>query len=132
MIFILLLVVACLGTKLNTYQQKSSYYEIIKHKSLKQNKPVVYGYVYEYGTKHSVPASRILVDGIYDKVFKANNNFGMYKIIVEPGKHYFAAGGLSYSFFESKKVHLKIGDSVRINFYLKADTSRLDRNNKFN
>jgi hypothetical protein len=84
--------------------------------------PVIYGYLFERGTKY--PAI-VPVVAIGKKIISYADQFGRYSFRVEPGKYKFIGKGLGYHSTQTKKVEVNTGDSVRIDFYLKVKETLL-------
>jgi hypothetical protein len=84
--------------------------------------PIIYGKIYEYGADTLLEWSRIreLPSMTYHKT---DHKTKTYSAILIPGKHKFR--GLSvppWKGVQTKSLKLSIGDSIRIDFYLKRDT----------
>jgi hypothetical protein len=85
--------------------------------------PVIYGYLFERGTKY--PAI-VPVVAIGKKIISyADPGSGRYSFRIKPGKYKFVGMGLGYHSTQTKKVEVNNGDSVRIDFYLKVKETML-------
>ncbi|GEM_PF-2542402 len=91
-------------------------------------KPIVYGYVFEHGTKFPAISPRIYVGKALKS--KADPESGQYAFSINPGKYRFVGKGMSYFSTTTRKVKIIEGDSVRIDFYLKANVTPLHNGSK--
>lgn len=88
--------------------------------------PIVYGYVFEHGTKLPVIAPRLVVGK--KLTVRPDPKSGQYSFSIEPGKYRFVGWGLGYYPTKTRKTKVSKGDSVRIDFYLKVHTTLLRSN----
>lgn len=88
------------------------------------NKPgVVYGAVYEYGTKLPATVPRVYI--ARELQAKADPRSGEYTFTIKPGRYRFTGRAMSYYPVKTSKIKVHIGDSLRIDFYLRLDETPL-------
>jgi hypothetical protein len=85
--------------------------------------PLVYGYLFEYGTKLPSNVPRVYVGK--ELKSKADPKSGQYSFSIKPGKHRFVGKGLGYYSTKTKRIKVSKGDSVNIDFYLKINETPL-------
>jgi hypothetical protein len=85
--------------------------------------PVVYGYLFEYGTKHPSIVPRVYVGR--ELKSKADPKSGQYSFSIEPGKYRFVGKGLGYYSTKTRRIKVSKGDSVNIDFYLRINETPL-------
>lgn len=96
----------------------------IKHQAQSGTlKPIVYGYVFEHGTRFTALGPRIYVGK--ELKSKADPESGHYSFIINRGKYKFVGMGMSYFSTTTRRVKVIEGDSVRIDFYLKPNATPL-------
>lgn len=117
---ILSFIIASCSSKLANVTKESYSIHIRQSNSIN---PIVYGYLFEYGTEFAPAISFVEVDDQLKS--KANPKSGQYSISIKPGKHRFVAYGLGYYPTKTRKVKVSKGDSIQINFYLKVDETAL-------
>ena len=81
------------------------------------SKVVVYGKVMDYETKSPLQIGIIIkLNG--KKTADVENN-GNYKLILTAGKYRLTGAAMSYEFVTTSKITAKLGDSIKVDFYLK-------------
>jgi len=85
--------------------------------------PMVYGYLYEYGTKLPSIVPRVYVG--MELKSKADPASGRYSFSIKPGKYRFLGKGMGYYSTRTKRMTLRQGDSLNIDFYLKINETPL-------
>lgn len=119
---LILLLITAIGC---TSQQ--GLYTVNKHRSKNSTNadPVIYGSLFEYGTKYSAMVSAVALNHQMKPRFDSKS--GLYMFSTKPGKHKFNGMAIGYYPTTTKKIKVTKGDSVRIDFYLKVnDTPLLD------
>ncbi len=95
----------------------------MRYKSSEKHDPVIFGNFKEYGTEYPIPIP--VVKYLPDIPFIKGDVKGNYKFSVKPGKYRFIGAGFPYPRKVTKELNIKMGDSIRINFYLPQDTHPL-------
>jgi len=84
---------------------------------------IVYGYLFEYGTKLPSIVPRVYVGK--ELKSKADTKSGHYSFSIKPGNYRFVGKGLGYYSTKTKGIKVSKGDSVNIDFYLKINDTPL-------
>jgi len=120
---ITLIIVALIYTGCASKRLTAGSYAINKTRSASVKPAVVYGSVYEYGTQLPAIVPRVYV-GQKLKA-KADPRSGKYAFFIEPGKYRFTGQAMSFYSTKTSKTKVSIGDSVRIDFYLRVNETPL-------
>ena len=123
-ILLLLPLILCADCKARMdYPIKSKYYDVTQFKSLDKNDPVIFGNFKEFGTEYSIAFP--VVKYLPETPFIKGDVKGNYKFSLKPGKYHFTGAGFPYPRRVTKTISVKMGDSIRINFYLPQDAKPL-------
>jgi uncharacterized membrane protein len=122
-IHFLLTPIILLFTVIGCASQQGSYL-VNKHQAQSSEaNPIIYGYLYEYGTKDPVITSAVTLNKQIKS--RVDASLGKYSFSVEPGKYRFDGIGIGYYPTKTKRIKVVEGDSVRIDFYLKVNDTPL-------
>jgi hypothetical protein len=100
----------------------NGYYRIHFYKSKSSDRTVIFGNIYEYKTNIPLPVSAVKINNYIS--YKADTT-GKYKFSVKPDTYTFTGIGLPYRFAGTDLIKVNLGDSVKIDFYLKPDITPL-------
>ncbi|MBB5619540.1 hypothetical protein HDE69_000576 [Pedobacter cryoconitis] len=121
-IFIIIIINSSCSTKQGFIKTKESPYELNIKKTSLSHDPVIYGYVYEFGTKNPVLAASVWNDKHYENKIVVDVK-GKFKYIVKPGKHKIWASFVGFRPCTTNSFEASKGDTIKIDFYLKIDTN---------
>lgn len=109
------------STKQGLIIKKYGIYNLSIVNSTKHHDPIVLGVIYD-DKKEILPGAFVKADKL-PRVM--NNRLGKYEFKTQPGKHTFEGFSVGYKSTYTKTILIKKGDTVKINFYLKQDTTKL-------
>lgn len=122
-VIINLLLFSNCSTNKELITENCDYYKIYTTKHLVRTvKPTIYGSFYECNT--NLPLNYPIIK-VNDSVhFKADIK-GKFLFSIYPGKYRFAGVGYPYMQLQTKTIKVNPGDSIRIDFYLRLNTTPL-------
>lgn len=112
----------CIGcvTKQGQVKTKNGIYEFYIKKSNSTKDPVVYGRLKEFKTNDTLNGGLVNVD---HKLKYDTDKNGRFNFTVKSGSHFFTGARMGYYLLRSKKIKASLGDTIKIDYYLKPDTS---------
>lgn len=106
-------------TKQGLVKNKSGDYELYIIKSGLSHAPIVTGRIKEYKSNDTLNGGTIKVD---NKIINNTDKFGKFTFNIKPGKHTITGVRIGWYYINSKKIIAKVGDTIKIVFYLKQDS----------
>ena len=110
------------STKQGIIIRKDGSYNLNIVNSHRDTEPVVLGVIYDYTSKEILPGAFVKAD---KRPRTMNDRVGKYILNINPGKHYFEGFSVGYKSTYTKPILIKKGDTAKIDFYLKQDTTKL-------
>ena len=107
-------------TKQGLIKKTQGNYDINISKSNSTEDPVVYGAIKEYKTNLPLNGGIIKID---NKIINEANNAGKFKFNIKSGRHTFTSMLMGYYILKSENIKVFTGDTIKIDFYLKPDTT---------
>lgn len=107
-------------TKQGLIKKTQGNYDISISKSNSTRDPFVYGVIKEYRTNDPLNGGIIKID---NKIIKKANNAGKFEFNIKSGRHTFTNMLMGYYILKSENIKLIAGDTIKIDFYLKPDTT---------
>lgn len=118
----MILLVSCLSNK-KLIPSIDGYYRVKVYKSVMSNRTIIFGNLYEYKTNEPLVISAVKLNNTIP--YKSDFT-GKYKIVLNhPDTYTFTGVGMPYRFTETDPIKVNVGDSIRIDFYLKPDNTPL-------
>lgn len=107
-------------TKQGLVKKTPGNYDIHISKSNSTKDPFVYGFVKEYKTNNTLNGGIIKID---NKIINKVNKAGEFMFNIKSGRHTFTGMLMGYYVLKSKTIKAVPGDTIKIDFYLKPDTT---------
>ncbi|WP_367864508.1 hypothetical protein [Pedobacter sp. WC2423] len=100
---------------------KDGNYNVHISKSNSSKDPIVYGRLHEYNSDYII---KIGIVKINDSIIHHADTTGEFSFRVKSGRYSFKGRCIGNRDVKSKKIRANLGDSIKIDFYLKQDTTK--------